>query len=68
MNTIRGITQEIFHNRVITSDHIYQINSLLRRRQFDEGDERAMQRLIQSLIDGEISSNSPSLNLFLASA
>ncbi len=66
MQTIRIITQEIFQNRVITSDHIHQINTRLRRRQFDELDEVALRHLIQSLIDGEVRSDSPCLNLFLA--
>lgn len=66
MKTIRTIAQEICQNRMITSDHIHQINTRLRWQQFDERDEMAMRHLIQSLIDGEVQSDSPCLNLFLA--
>lgn len=68
MQTIRTLTREIFHTHVITSDHVYHINTLLRQRQYDQLDEVAMRHLIQALLDGTISSSSPCLNLFLTAA
>lgn len=68
MTTISTLAEAIRQSRQLTSEHIYQINSMLLQRQYTETDLQALDCLIEELISHQVKSTSPVLNLFLASA
>ena len=66
--SIGTIAQAVQQSGLLTSEHVYLINSLLMQRQYSEADLLALDGLIEDLITNQVESTSPMLNLFLAEA
>lgn len=65
MTALATIAQSVQKNRLLTSEHVYEINNLLLQRQYTEADLQILDRLIEALIARQVESTSPVLNLFL---
>ena len=63
---LQALVEEVMDLGVLTSDMMYQIDQILRQRNYNAVDMNALDRLLQALIAGQVRSQSPSVNLFLA--